>query len=247
MAYYSKFISGSLLILVSVIGFFLYNPLFLVLSIISVYYIIMGIRWSGERIIEDRMRLRDELIKFTKPKDGYRILDVGTGAGLLAIGFAKAINYGEVIGIDIWVKFAGGTSIENAKRNAKIEGVEDKVKFQVGDVTNIPYPDNYFDLVVSLFVIHILKDKEKAFKEIFRVLKSEGVFALIEPKREFWTCWLVNQRFIEEIERIGFKEVRIKPLQVTYPKKRSLYNLWQKEVKMFCFISFSSLSKIFVF
>jgi len=55
----------------------------------------------------------------------------------------------------------GGTSMQNAIRNAEIEGVSDKVSFEVADARNIPYPNDYFDRVVASFVIHIIRGWER--------------------------------------------------------------------------------------
>jgi len=54
-------------------------------------------------------------------KDGEKKLDVGIGSGFLAIGFAKRMRTGEVVGIDIWMPMGGGVSMQNALRNAEID------------------------------------------------------------------------------------------------------------------------------
>jgi len=80
---------------------------------------------------------------------------------------------GKVIGVDIWDKMEiPGNSPENAYANAEIEGEQDKVEFKTGNVLNLEFPDNYFDLVTSSSVINNLHgkaDKMKALREIYRV------------------------------------------------------------------------------
>jgi ubiquinone/menaquinone biosynthesis C-methylase UbiE len=72
------------------------------------------------------------------------------------------------------IPLGGGTSLKNAIRNAEIEGVTGKVKFEKSDARKIPYPNNYFDIVVASFVIHIIrKGRERALQEMIRVLKPE--------------------------------------------------------------------------
>ncbi len=80
---------------------------------------------------------------------------------MLAIGYVKTMKRGKVIGIDNWIPTAGGTFMENAVRNARIERVSNKVEFRRGDACNIPFPDNYFDKVVASFAIHTIPLRER--------------------------------------------------------------------------------------
>ena len=115
------------------------------------------------------------LPQILKLEGDEKVLDVGCGLGRMTIAVAKRLNEGKVIGVDIWDKMEiPGNSPENAYANAEIEGVRDKVEFRTGNVLDLPFPDNSFDLVTSASVInnlHSLADKSKALKEIFRVLK----------------------------------------------------------------------------
>jgi len=213
---------GTITLIVAVLLAF-FNRFWLLLLILAVYLYYRAFGWRRGEALEERLRIRDALINVVKPKDGDRILDVGTGGGLLAIGFAKAIERGEVVGMDVWMKMGGGTSIERAKRNAEIEGVAQKVKFKYGDARNIPYPDEYFDIVVSSFTIHIIREKEKALKEMIRVLKRGGKFAIIEPKQERWTGWKVDEKLKQKLEELGLKNIKFQPLTLNYPKTRQVY------------------------
>ena len=74
---------------------------------------------------------------------------------------------------------------------AEIEGIADRVEFKKADVRDIPYPDNCFDIVVASFVLHMIyKNREVAFKEMIRVLKPGGKFAIIEPPGGY--RWRIN-------------------------------------------------------
>jgi ubiquinone/menaquinone biosynthesis C-methylase UbiE len=80
---------------------------------------------------------------------------VGTGRGLHAIGFAKALEKCKVIGIDVWSQTSlSGNRMEKALENAKIEGVSEKVEFKNADARELPFLDEYFDVVVCSFVLH---------------------------------------------------------------------------------------------
>jgi ubiquinone/menaquinone biosynthesis C-methylase UbiE len=118
------------------------------------------------------------------------VLDVGCGLGLIAVGIAKRLTSGKVVGIDVWSTVEiPGNSPERAYENAMLEGVADKVEFKSGNVLDIPFEDESFDLVTSGSVLNNLKgeeDKLKALSEIYRVLRPGGMFLLIEPLRDLW-------------------------------------------------------------
>jgi len=143
---------------------------------------------------------------------------VGCGLGKIAIGIAKSLKTGKVVGIDIWDKREiPGNSPERAYENAEIEGVKDKVEFRYGNVIEIPFPDETFDLVTCGSVLNNLrseKEKVKALREIHRVLKPRGKFLLIEPLRNlrgmflftvfgFWKL-LSKERWMKLLEEQGF-------------------------------------------
>lgn len=65
--------------------------------------------------------------------------------------------------------------MEHAKRRAAALGLS-KVNFQQGDVGNLPFQDETFDLVLSLNGFHAFPDKKSAYNVIFRVLKPGGNF-----------------------------------------------------------------------
>jgi SAM-dependent methyltransferase len=100
-----------------------------------------------------------DFINYYKLKPNAKILDVGCGKGFMMKDFKDALPNAEICGIDI---------SEYCFENAMLE-VKDKIK--VGSCDDLPYPDNYFDLVVSIATIHNL-DKEgvkRSLKEILRV------------------------------------------------------------------------------
>lgn len=104
---------------------------------------------------------------------GDRILDVGCGKGYLIYEFTKVLPGVEVAGIDI-----SGYAIENAKE-------EVKPFLKVGNATNLPYEDNYFDYVVSITTLHNLYNYEldKAVREIERVGRGPKKHIVVESYR----------------------------------------------------------------
>jgi len=117
------------------------------------------------------------------------VLDVGCGTGRTAIQMARRLTTGKLVGIDIWDTMElGDNSPERAYKNADIEGVKDKVEFKFGNVLEIPFDDNNFDIATCSSVLNNLrgeKNRIKALKEIFRILKPRGKCMLLEPLRNF--------------------------------------------------------------
>lgn len=100
-----------------------------------------------------------------RPGPGMSVLDVACGCGQLAIPAARA--GAEVVGIDISPPW-----IEQARQRAAEEGLD--VRFDVGDVEDMPYEDGRFDLVVSLIGAMFAPDPQKAVSEMLRVCRSGG-------------------------------------------------------------------------
>src|SRR5687767_5952358 len=104
--------------------------------------------------------------QFAKIKKGNTVIDLGSGAGNdCFIARAEAGEDGKVIGIDFTPAM-----IEKAKANAEKLGFFN-VEFRQGDIEYIPVSANIADVIVSNCVLNLVPDKDKVFKEIFRVLK----------------------------------------------------------------------------
>jgi len=123
---------------------------------------------------------------FLKKANNAKILDCGCGTGRHAIPLAKQMSKGSFLtGIDIYdTQSISVNSLQRVQKNAEIEGVSDRTKFTVGSVADIPFDNETFDIVTCMGVMHeVGKLKSKAFQEIHRVLKPEGLFYFRELKR----------------------------------------------------------------
>jgi arsenite methyltransferase len=122
---------------------------------------------------------RDRMLGVVEWRGDERVLDVGTGAGLLLIGAAKKLTTGRATGVDLWsLVDLSGNARERTVRNAELEGVKERVEVLDGDATEMKFADGTFDVVVSNLVIHNIPTREgrdKACREIARVLKPGGV------------------------------------------------------------------------
>lgn len=102
-------------------------------------------------------------------KPGETVLDLGSGAGFDCFLAANRVgNTGKVIGIDMTPEM-----IAKARDNAQ-KGDYANVEFRLGEIENIPVEDNLIDIIISNCVINLSPDKDKVFKEAFRVLKAKG-------------------------------------------------------------------------
>ena len=109
----------------------------------------------------------DKLAELCHIKENTRVLEVGCGTGGNACYLAN--KYGcTVVGVDI-----AEHMVEYAQRRAAELGLTDRVSFSVGDAYSPDFPDDSFDVVLTVFVSQFL-DPARAFPEFLRVLKRGG-------------------------------------------------------------------------
>jgi len=111
-----------------------------------------------------------------------KVLDIGTGNGVLAVKLAQRFQDACVTGMDYW-----GNDWEYAKavcdENARSAGVSERVSFVKGDAAALEFADDEFDAIVSNLTFHEVKSvaqKSEVVKEALRVLKPGGVFAFVD-------------------------------------------------------------------
>jgi arsenite methyltransferase len=102
-------------------------------------------------------------------KEGEVVLDLGSGAGFdCFLASKKTGESGRVIGIDMTQEM-----IDKATAIAFKNGYQN-VEFRLGDIESLPVDDGSVDVVISNCVINLAPDKQKVFKEAFRVLRNGG-------------------------------------------------------------------------
>jgi SAM-dependent methyltransferase len=102
-------------------------------------------------------------------KEGETVVDLGSGAGFdCFLAAVKVGARGRVIGVDMTPGM-----IERARRNAAKGGAAN-VEVRLGEIEALPVEDGTADVVISNCVINLSEDKERVFREAFRVLKPGG-------------------------------------------------------------------------
>ncbi|EED15571.1 ubiE/COQ5 methyltransferase, putative [Talaromyces stipitatus ATCC 10500] len=123
-------------------------------------------------------------------KPTMSILDVGCGPGSITISLAGKVPLGYVVGVENVLDPLNG-----ARELANSEKVSN-VSFQIGDIHDLPFPDDTFDIVHAHQVLQPIADPVQAFKEMRRVIKQGGIVAAREcvsstiyPESEGLTAW----------------------------------------------------------
>ncbi|MFO8077844.1 MAG: class I SAM-dependent methyltransferase [Thermoplasmatota archaeon] len=178
-----------------------FSALFLIFFImLYVYFFVIHFKKTFSK---KRFQILQKMIETVDITGSEIILDLGTGAGYIAIGFAKKLDQGTVYGIDKYdlkpngifsklfdvakINFFGNT-ISNAKNNALVEKQQNKTEFLEAELTQcFPFKDDSFDVIVSSQFLYCIPQERLSFvlSEINRVLKSDGVLVFFESKRFF--------------------------------------------------------------
>lgn len=102
-----------------------------------------------------------------------RILEIGTSTGVTSIEIAKLLGC-RIEAIDI-----NEQSLAEARRRAAAEGVQDRIRFCLGDAQALEYPDASFDMVFCGNVTSLIPNRKRALEEYIRVLKPNGILAAV--------------------------------------------------------------------
>ncbi|MCG7339129.1 methyltransferase domain-containing protein [Staphylococcus sp. ACRSN] len=117
------------------------------------------------------MKWLEEINQIKKVGPGIKVLDIGTGAGFLAILCAQ--QHADVHGIDL-----SPDMIQAAQANA--QQFDQTVNFKVMDAEQLQFDDNYFDIVIARNVTWLLPNTKTAYSEWLRVLKEGGTLINID-------------------------------------------------------------------
>lgn len=194
--------------------------------------------------LEAMTLLNKKMIKKSLINSKSNVLDMGCGNGNNSFFINKETG-AKVTGIDL-----SDTRIENANSVLKKSSTEvkKKLKFVQGSAIKLPFKDKSFSHVWSQATIYHVHDKQKALKEIARVIKKDGIFIfddLIKPNKiiskegqklvyerlKFNTNFnLVSYQ--DELQKLGFRMLYARDLSWHYAMSyKKLADLAEKMIK----------------
>lgn len=155
-------------------------------------------------------------------KKGEKVLDLGSGGGFDCFLASRQVgDSGHVIGVDMTPDM-----VSLARKNAEEDGYKN-VEFRLGEIEHLPVADESVDVIISNCVINLSTEKEKVFKEAYRVLKVGGRLSIsdvvataelpneIKQDLEMMTGCIAGAEFVEKIRSIihdaGFKDIKLTP------------------------------------
>jgi arsenite methyltransferase len=156
---------------------------------------------------------------------GETVLDLGSGGGIDVLLSARRVGpTGKAFGLDMTDEM-----LALARENQLKAGLTN-VEFLKGEIESIPLPDNSIDVIVSNCVINLSADKDRVFREAFRVLKPGGRLAVsdvvsrrdvppeIRRSVELWIGCVAGAlgdvEYREKLARAGFADVDIEVTRV---------------------------------
>lgn len=159
-------------------------------------------------------------VAFTSLREGETVLDLGSGAGFDCFLAANKVGKsGKVIGVDMTPEM-----IEKAREHAR-KGSYENVEFRLGEIENLPAADGSVDVVISNCAINLAPDKERVFKEAFRVLRPRGRLlvsdivlsrelpsSIRDSMQAYVSCLAgatMKDEYLRIIRKAGFQQVRI--------------------------------------
>lgn len=163
----------------------------------------------GDMALKRRVK---EVLKVLDIKAKEKVLDCGCGEGLYLLAINETSQDAEIYGFDI-----DSASIEIAKKHlAKSTNVD----FRIGNICNMPYPDNFFDKICCSEVLEHVEDDKKALKELRRILKPSGRLVITVPNLNFPFLWDP----INKIAEIFFK---------THITKGFFAGIWNMHLRLY--------------
>ncbi|MCA9656934.1 MAG: class I SAM-dependent methyltransferase [Myxococcales bacterium] len=140
----------------------------------------LGYRWLTEQPLW-RRQIAGLLDHFDPTIAAPRVLDLGCGPGVSTFVLAEALGPGaEVVGVDISTVMIDRANALHAARHRHLHAL----RFVCADAVALPFADGAFDVVTGHSFLYIIGERERALREIARVLAPGGRLILMEPARD---------------------------------------------------------------
>lgn len=166
-------------------------------------------------------------------KEGMTVLDLGSGGGFDCFLARKKVGEtGTVIGVDMTHEM-----LKLSRENVKKIGYNN-VEFRLGEIENLPVADSSIDVIISNCVINLSLEKDKVFKEIYRVLKNGGRLSIsdvvataqlpedIRNDLSMMSGCIAGAEYVENIRNMlqeaGFSNIKLTPKD----NSKEIINSW---------------------
>ncbi|MEP7268144.1 MAG: methyltransferase domain-containing protein [Saprospiraceae bacterium] len=193
---------------------------------------------------QQRLKLLNDLtnqsfIHFLNLQSHEIALELGSGLGLLCASVATKLFRGKTFGVEL-----------SKEQLRQVPQFPPNLEFILGDVHDLPFDDNIFDLVYGRYILEHVSDPMKVLKEAYRVLKPEGKICIQENSvlwMEFYPAcphfiyaWkkfaqlqsmmggdaMIGIKLFERMKKTGFKKLKISIAPEIHSFDDTSFNPW---------------------
>ena len=178
----------------------------------GIWATVLGVGTAGPMTYSSKvgkLRVRDRVLDGLDLQGHEDVLDLGCGSGLMVVGAAQRLGRGgSATGVDLWrSRDQAGSNPEKCLDNAHRVGVADRVSLRDGDMTDLPFPDGSFDLVLACLAVHNIHPRSRraaAVREAARVLRPGGRMAWIDIAGTQSYARTATEEGLIDVRRSGF-------------------------------------------
>ncbi len=136
-------------------------------------------------------------------KSGEKVLDIASGTGYAAVGILSLIPDSHVVALDL-----SRNMLLKAREKAEGKG-QRSIYLNLGDAEQLPYKDNTFEVVLSIFHLNLISNRQRAMAEMIRVARKGGRVAIQGP-RAFSPYMRGAGWYAEKLTELGLTRVKIR-------------------------------------